>query len=306
MNNKSSITALMSAFGRAFHAEEETNPIFADTKAKELIREEEYKAIGCYILDGIGFFAPEKKGTFTSDEAALSYLVHTQIAPTPLARARFCEDSLKAAMRTGTEQYVILGAGMDTFAFREPEFMKRYKVYEVDHPLTQADKKERVRHAGLEIPDNLCYVPVDFAVDRLNEKLLKAGFDPTKKTFFSWLEVSYYLSIEQIEAMLESLVVLSTEGSSLVFDYADEGLFTSDVKRVQNMLAMAAAGGEPMKTCFSYASLEALLEKHKLLIYELLTTQDIQTRYFDGHDNKVTAFEHINYVTAVVQPTVKW
>ncbi len=301
MNNKASITALMSSFGRAFHAENEKNPIFADTKAKELMTDEEYQSIGSYILGGIDFFAPEKKGTFASDEAALRYLVNTQIAPTPLARARFCEDSLKTAMHTGTEQYVILGAGMDTFAFREPDFMRKYKVFEVDHPLTQADKKERIKMASLEIPDNLSYVPVDFSTDNLNEKLLMAGFDPSKKTFFSWLGVSYYLSLEQIEKMLDSVAGLSAEGSSLVFDYADENLFRSDIKRVQNMIAMAAAGGEPMKTCFSYEQLEKLLEKHQFLIYELLTTEDIQENYFKGREDGLTAFEHISYVNAVIK-----
>ena len=301
MNNKASITALMSAFGRAYHVEKEQNPIFADTIAKELMTDSEYKMIGGYILGGIDFFAPDKKGTFTSNDDTLRFLVHTQIAPTPLARGRFCEDSLKTAVRTGVEQYVILGAGMDTFAFRNLEFLKKYKVFEVDHPLTQEDKKERINRAGLEIPNNLYFVPVDFSTDNLNDKLLNAGFDPKKKTFFSWLGVSYYLSLEQIEAMLDSLAELSAEGSSLVFDYADEGLFTSDVKRVQNMIAMAAAGGEPMKSCFDYAGLEKLLEKHHFLIYELLKTQDIQERYFAECSDELTAFEHIHYVTAVLK-----
>lgn len=299
MNNKSSITALMSAFGRAFHTENEKDPVFADTKAKELMTEEEYDSIGKYILSGIDFFAPDKKGTFEKEEDALRYLVHTQIAPTPIARARFCEESLKTAVRTGTTQYVILGAGMDTFAFRENDFMKKYKVFEVDHPRTQSDKIERVKRAGLEIPDNLFYVPVDFSKDDLKAALLKAGFDPAQKTFFSWLGVSYYLSQEEIETMLDNIASFSAEGNSLVFDYADENLFTSEVKRVQNMIAMAGAGGEPMKSCFDYRNLEKVLEKHSFYIYEWMTAENIQEKYFAGRREELTAFEHINYVTAV-------
>lgn len=299
MNDKTSITALMSAFGRAFYTENEHNPIFADSKAKELMTDEEYVSISKYILGGMDFFSPDKKGTFESTEEALRYLVYTQIAPTPIARARFCEDSLKTAMRTGTMQYVILGAGMDTFAFRETDFMKKYKVFEVDHPQTQADKLKRINRAKLEIPDNLSYVSIDFSKDDLKAGLLKAGFDPTQKTFFSWLGVSYYLSKKEIEIMLDDIVALSAEGSSLVFDYADENLFSSEVKRVQNMIAMAGAGGEPMKSCFEYAELEKILEKHRFLIYELMTTQDIQAQYFEGRESNMTAFEHINYVTAV-------
>lgn len=299
MNDKSSITALMSAFGRAFHAENEQNPIFADTMARRLLTDEEYNSIGNYILQGIDFFAPDKKGKFKSKKDELRYLVNTQIAPTPLARSRFCEDSLKTAMQTGTTQYVILGAGLDTFAFREPNFMKKYKVFEVDHPQTQLDKINRVKRAKLEIPENLFYVPVDFSKDDLKNRLISVGFDPRQKTFFSWLGVSYYLTEEEIEKTLDDIAFLSADGSSLVFDYADENLFSSTVKRVQNMVAMAKAGGEEMKSCFSYAKLEKLLEKHRFLIYELMTEQDIQENYFAGQGEELTAFEHINYVTAV-------
>lgn len=298
---KTSLTSFMSAFGRAFHHQIAEKPVFDDTKARELMGEEEYKRIAGYILGGMDFFAPEKKGSFASLEDTLRYLVYTQIAPTPIARARFCEDSLKAAMRTGTGQYVILGAGMDTFPFREPEFVSKHKVYEVDHPMTQADKLERIRRAGWKIPDNLFFVLVDFSKDSLKDKLLEAGFDKRKKTFFSWLGVSYYLTTDEIENVLTCLAALSAEGSTLLFDYADEGLFTSSVKRVQNMIAMAAAGGEPLKTSFSYHQLEKLLEKHRFLIYELLTTQDIQNQYFANRTDELTAFEYIHYVTAVIR-----
>lgn len=101
--------------------------------------------------------------------------------------------------------------------------------------------------------------------------------------------------------MLDSAAELSADGSTLVFDYADEKLFSSEIKRVQNMIAMAGAGGEPMKSCFSYAGLEKLLEKHNFLIYELLTSQDIQAQYFEGRGEDLTAFEHINYVQAVIK-----
>ena len=301
MNHSASLTALLSAFARAYHTEHETAPVFADPIAKKLITADEYSAIGEYILSGIDFFAPEKKGAFASRGEALRYLVYTQIAPTPLARARFCEDSLKTAVLTGTKQYVILGAGMDSFAFREPEFMKNCMVFEADHPLTQSDKIKRIVHAGLKIPDNVYFIPIDFGTDSLKEKLLHAGFQRNKKTLFSWLGVSYYLSVDQIENMLDSLADISAEGSSLIFDYADEKLFVSDKKRVQNMIAMAAASGEPMKSCFGYASLEKLLDRHRFLIYELLSVDDIQQNYFIGRGTDLNAFEHIGLVNAVLK-----
>lgn len=305
MNGKTSITALMSAFGRAYHLEHSSSPVFSDTIAKVLMTDQEYAMIGKYILEGIDFFAPDKKNAFKSDQAALDYLVNTQIAPTPLARAGYCESCLKTAMLTGTRQYVILGAGLDSFAFREREFMEKYQVFEVDHPQTQADKLNRIARAGLEKPANLHFVPVDLSIGGLREGLLNAGFDPTKKAFFSWLGVSYYLSAEDIGAMLESIATISAEGSSLVFDYGDSGLFSSEARRVQNMLAMVRAAGEPMLSCFGQGELEMLLEKHGFLIYELMTAEDIQQRYFSCCGNSLTAFENINYATAVYKPRTR-
>ncbi|MGN0806842.1 MAG: class I SAM-dependent methyltransferase [Candidatus Coproplasma sp.] len=300
IENKASLTSLMSAFARAYHTEKASEPVFADGFAKRLFGEEEYKAMCGYVVGGLDFFAPDKKGEFAGSDEALNYLVNTQLAPTPVARAKYCEDALKTAVLTGTTQYVILGAGLDTFALREREFLNRFKVFEVDHPATQSDKRARIERADLSLPDNLLFVPVDFSRDDLKDKLLSSGFDPKKKTFFSWLGVSYYLSEEQIIKTLKSIAQISADGSTVVFDYADENLFTSKVRRVKNMLAMAAAGGEKMKSCFSYEQLEKLLEQQGFLIYELMCEQDIQSTYFQGkNDDEMSAFEHINYVMAV-------
>ena len=204
-------------------------------------------------------------------------------------------------MRTGTEQYVILGAGMDTFVFREPEFLRKYDVYEVNHPLTQEDKKSRIQRAGWTVPDKLHFVPVDFTKDDLCAKLLKAGFSPKKKTFFSWLGVSMYLDRDSIEAMLQNIAALAADGSSLIFDYADAGLFLCDVKRVQNMLTMAKAGGEEMKSGFDQMSLEMILSEYGFLVYEHLNCNEIQKRYFSERSDWLSAFEHINYAHAVLK-----
>ena len=299
MDNKASITALMSAFGRAFHAENEDHPVFADHLAKELMTAEEYAAVQGYILGGARFFEPEIDPTQQEPNALVRKLVNTHIAPSPLCRAAYTERALKTAVLTSTKQYVILGAGLDTFAFREPEFLSKHKVFEVDHPLTQKDKQERIARAGWTIPDNLAFVPVDFAKDSLTERLTAAGFDPSVKSFFSWLGVTYYLSAESIEKTLAELSSLCADGSSLVFDYPDENFFDVTEKRVQNTIMMAKAGGEPMQSAFSYRELEKLLEKHGFLIYELLTPDDIQKDIIDKAGADMKAFEHVNYCLAV-------
>lgn len=299
--NKTSITALMSAFGRAYHTQNVENPIFADTKVRELMTDEEYSMIAGYILSGIDFFAPDKKDSFQNSEETLKYLVNTQIAPTPLARAAFCENALKTSAQTGAEQYVILGAGLDTFAYREQEFLKRYEVFELDHPLTQKDKKERIRRAGWTLPDKLHFVPIDFTKDEIGEKLIESGFKPEKKSFFSWLGVCMYLEQSAIEKVLQNLSTLAADGSNLVFDYADDGLFQDEERRVRNMLAMAKAGGEEMKSCFDQMSLELMLSSHHFLTYEHLSRREIQNRFFSERNDWLSAFEHINYVHAVLK-----
>ena len=299
MNNKTSITALMSSFGRAFHAENEDHPVFADHHAKELMTAEEYSAVQGYILSGAQFFEPEIDPAKQKPKELLRRLVNVHIAPSPLCRAAYTEKSLRAAALTGTKQYVMLGAGMDTFAFRETEFLSKYRVFEVDHPLTQADKLERITCAGWMVPDNLAFVSLDFTKDSLAERLIAAGFDPSAKSFFSWLGVTYYLSAEAIDTMLSALSELCADGSSLVFDYPDESFFDAPERRVQNTIMMAKAGGEPMQSEFSYSELEKLLEKYGFLIYELLTPDDIQRNIIDKAGADMKAFEHVNYCLAV-------
>lgn len=299
MNNKASITALMSLFGRAFHAENEKNPVFVDYLAKELMTEKEYISIQNYILGGAQFFEPEIDIQKQEPKELLRKLINVNIAPSPLCRLAYTEKALKTAVLTGTKQYVLLGAGMDTFAFRETEFLSKYKVFEVDHYLTQMDKKERIAQVKWRIPNNLTYVSTDFTTDNLAERLIAGGFNPSVKSFFSWLGVTYYLSTEAIDKAFAELSVLSADGSTIVFDYPDEQFFDATEKRVQNTIMMAKAGGEPMKSAFSYGELEKLLEKHGFLIYELLTPDDIQRDIIDSVGAKMKAFEHVNYCLAV-------
>ena len=131
------------------------------------------------------------------------------------------------------------------------------------------------------------------------ERLIAAGFAPSAKSFFSWLGVTYYLSAEAIDAMLSALSSLCADGSTLVFDYPDENFFDAPERRVQNTIMMAKAGSEPMQSAFSYSGLEKLLEKHGFLIYELLTSDDIQRDIIDKAGADLKAFEHVNYCLAV-------
>ena len=120
----------MSSFGRAFHTENEERPIFADNLAKKLMTEEEYAAVQSYVLGGARFFGPETDFSEWEEKEIVRKIVNVHIAPSPLCRAAYAEKALKTAVLTGAEQYVILGAGMDTFAFRERELLSKLRIFE--------------------------------------------------------------------------------------------------------------------------------------------------------------------------------
>ena len=283
-SGNTSLTAVMSAFSRAYHFENAENPVFCDSAARKMFSDEEYESICGYITEG--------------GRDAKQY-VNTFLAPTPLARARFCEDSLAAAVKSGAQQYVILASGFDTFSLRNEN--DSLKVFEVDKKAVLDDKKQRLKRAGIKIPDNACLVPCDLASGNLYSKLVRNGFDKNKKTVISCLGLLYYLTAAEIDRLFEQIAGVCCEGSEVIFDFADSHLFSSGVPRVKVMLEAAEKSGEPMKSCFGYSELEKLLEKHGFLIYEFLNDKDIQERYFNGRNDGLTAFEHINYALAVLK-----
>ncbi|MFJ8218173.1 class I SAM-dependent methyltransferase [Bacillus cereus] len=298
---ESSVTSLVSAFSRAYHSEFDCPKIFDDYVAKDFIPQKERNDIETNMVQGIQFFNTDIAQQFQDNpQEILKWITQVQLAPTPLARASYCERVLLHEITLGAKQYVILGAGLDTFSFRHRELENKVEIFEVDHPSTQAFKIQRVKEAEYEVPSNLHFVSMDFTKDFSKQKLVNEGFE-NKKTFFSLLGVSYYLAKEELASLIECLFEMVPEGSSIVFDYPDENLFTEKglSNRVENMVKMAAVGGEPMKSCYSYREMEALLEKSGLLIYEHLSPKDINTLYFEGRNDYLKAFETVQYMHAV-------
>ncbi|MCR8965783.1 class I SAM-dependent methyltransferase [Brevibacillus halotolerans] len=300
--NESSLTSLLSAFGRAYHSKYDTPKIFDDFIAKELITPREFSDIRENMIKGIPFFNKEiaKKFQDHPDEI-LKWITQVQLSPTPLARAAYCENVLFHEMLLGVKQYVILGAGLDTFCFRHPELNDSLEIFEVDYPATQDFKKIRLANANYQIPNNLHFVSIDFTKEFTIQNLVEEGFMPNKKTFFSLLGVSYYVTKEENANLINKLFAEVPSGSSIVFDYADDKLFEEKgmSNRVQNMVQMASASGEPMKSCFSYDEMEKMLENSGFLIYEHLSPVTINNQFFRNRTDYLSAFETIHYIHAV-------
>ena len=119
-----------------------------------------------------------------------------------LLRSRFAEARLAAAVRRGVRQLVELGAGYGTFAYRAPAWARDVRIFEVDEPATQGDKRARLARAGIAPPSNLTFVPIDFETTQLPDALAARGFAATQPAFFSWLGVIPYLTRDAVEAVL--------------------------------------------------------------------------------------------------------
>jgi methyltransferase (TIGR00027 family) len=301
-NNKGSLTALVSCFARSYHALNSSQPIFYDYVADSLLQEEEKKLISANWANALSFFDKEKSEAFKNQAEKLEWVMNRQCIPQLVSRARYNEDGLSAAIGRGFKQYVILGAGLDTFALRQENLPPDFIIYEVDHPATQAFKINRLQEMGIKIPDNLRFVPVDFTKDSLQSALKSKGFDETMYSYFSLLGVVMYLNKKDFYGLLTLVSDMSPNGSSLIFDYLDDTAFNDQLasKRLIQMRQITAHAGEPMITGFDPFELDIELEDCNMLVAENLSPENIEEFYFSSREDELHAFDHFHFAHLVV------
>ena len=302
---QTSMTALISAFARAFHSQNNETAVFHDDVARQLFTDEEYQRISDTMSAGIVFFNPAFNG---NSDQALRWIVDNQLSPVPLGRAAFAENSLERAAQIGAGQYLILGAGYDTFAYRQPVWANALQIFEIDRPAAVKEKQERLEKAGITIPANVYYIEADFAKSTWHASLLQhKAFDCTKRSFSTALGVLYYLSEQDFYALLSNLSSILPKGSSLLFDYPDETSYTAKAGPQASKQAMLAeAANEKMLASYSYREMERLLAAHGFLVYEHLTPREMTAQYFSAYNSAnpshcMAAFDHVNYCLAVKQ-----
>ncbi len=193
-------------------------------------------------------------------------------------RSRFAEDEREAALECGVNQYVILGAGLDTYAYRSKH--QHEQVFEVDLPSTQAMKIARLGAQEINATCSVSYVACDFEDDALEQSLLAAGFDKNKKTFFSCLGVVAYLDLSAFEKTLR-FITNCASGSIFAFDYIVDPNNLSEIERiVLNILsAQLAAGGEPLKSFFDPQILSQKLRDSGFSHSEDISPDYLNNRY---------------------------
>jgi methyltransferase (TIGR00027 family) len=260
-------TAIAAAWHRAAHQVLEEGRIFTDPLALKILGEDAHSV------------------TRWAEEHPSGRRMRLFIA----VRTRFAEDALAAAIERGVQQLVVLGAGLDTYAYRGT-FRDRLRIFEVDHPATQTWKRKRLEEAAIALPANLTFAPVDFERQGLADGLKAAGFDPALQTFFTWLGVVPYLTAEATYSTLGFIASLPN-GAHVVFDYSDPPDSLPAEMRVshEQRAAHVAELGEAWVNYFEAGQLRAKLMALGFSEIEDLGPAQIISRYFphrasDGRD----------------------
>jgi len=212
-------------------------------------------------------------------------------------RSRFAEDSLREAAERGIKQYVLLGAGLDTFAYRQPVWARELSIVEVDHPSSQSYKREMLAKAGVETPPNVRYADIDFEHETLVDGLRRHGVAFDQPTFFSWLGVTMYLTREAIDAVLRT-VASFPKGSEIVLTFSQP----RDPSNADDFSLpdRAAAVGEPWISYFTPDELRNLLLAHGFSSVFFLMRDDAFARYFDGRTDGLLPPRRTSIARAIV------
>ena len=269
-DERPSATAWRVALGRAAHQHFDHPTVFDDPLALRIVGAE------AHATSTEAFF--HERYRFTRRATSVRALV--------VVRSRLAEEELSAAVSRGVRQYVLLGAGLDTFAYRNPHAGLR--VFEVDHPATQGWKRKILRRAGITEPDSLMFVPVNFERQTAMEGLVAAGFDRSAPAFFAWLGVTMYLPEDAVYAMLRDVAAMATS-SGIIFDYAvsksEMSLFARLMVAIVNRRLRRI--NEPWVTFLSPATLAAKLRSLGFHAIRDLSAQDLNAQYFSGRSDRL-------------------
>ncbi len=258
-------TALRTALWRALHVLKDDKP---------------------YIIeDSVGYnlIKPEKDW---QERADMKYT--KRLRASIVARARFVEDVAKELIEKGVKQYVLLGAGLDSFAQRNAEISSQIDIYEIDQPDTLEWKEEKLIENGYRISDNLHYVPVDFEIFSWWDELLKNGFDIYQTTFVSCTGVTLYLSKNAITETLKKMNLLASGSTIAIAFYLPLDQLDEEDKPLMEMsIKGAAASGTPFVSFYPVEEIVKLAEDIGLKEIQTVSTKDMTERYFKDRVDKL-------------------
>jgi methyltransferase (TIGR00027 family) len=272
-NTGPSRTAIAVAISRAAHQTVDQPPIFSDPLAIRIV-------------------GPKARAALAEGRAsrgAFAAVLRTVLA----VRARVAEDALAEAVAAGVRQYVVLGAGLDTFALRNTD--PSLTVFEVDHPNTQAWKRKRIEEEGLATPPTLHFVPVDFTRDDLIAELHRAGLRSDLPAFFSWLGVVMYLDPDAIRATLKTIATLTGATGGIVFDFiAPPGRSKLMMRLILWFRGRRVARlGEPFRSFVAPHDVEKWLRDAGFTNVTIFGPQQLTDRYLQGRRLRVSPLTYV-------------
>ena len=266
--NQSSVTAAGIAIARAVESEKSANErICYDPYARRFVPAWMYRLLGFFIKSGYA----ELRGPGVN-----GFLV---------ARERYIDDVLKGFLEEGLQQLVILGAGYDSRPYRF-DLQGAIKTFEVDHPVTQADKLEKVRRVFGKIPEHVTYVPVDFDTQSLSERLLSSGYEPDLISLFIWQGVTMYLTPAGVDTTLAFVVNSAAPSSAIVFDYVYQAVLdgTKQNFEIRNMRRYRFLTGEGLTFGIPEGTVQEYLQARGFKQVKDITADELKAAYFYGNN----------------------
>jgi methyltransferase (TIGR00027 family) len=270
-------TALATSLMRAVHTRLDPHPLINDSWGDRLVPESVKRALAA------------------SNEMLDESLMRSRSYANVITRTRYAEDALEASVSKGVRQYVLIGAGFDSFSLRRPAFAADLQIFEIDFPATQRLKIERIDACGMALPVGVHFIEADLSTESVAAALARSSFDATRLSFFSWLGVTMYLTREANFATLRSIASCSRAASEVVFTYLDERLFQAQSDSFRELEQRVAAMGEPFLSGFNPAELAANLAACGLDLVEDLGGAAAAARYDrrGGHNLGQSTFSHI-------------
>jgi methyltransferase (TIGR00027 family) len=272
---QSSRTAEAAAALRANHFQNAKNPVFSDPFAFELTSQGWKTLLSTPLTVRI-----INSSVFNRSLGLLTGQV--------VGRSRYAEDQLNAAIERGVRQYVLVGAGLDSFTLRQAQQYAQLKIYEVDHPDTQAAKQDKLRQFG-ELPTNVEFVSIDFEKESIADALVRSSFKQDHAAFFSWLGTTHYLEPETTLNTLASIAQIAAQGSEVVLDYSIDYRELAGVERLGTLFVSQFTRflKEPLKGQFRPKTLHQAVAQMGYQVVEDLSGNGLSERYFHARADNI-------------------
>jgi methyltransferase (TIGR00027 family) len=274
---------------RAVHTRLDRPLLLDDPWGDRLVSAAEKTALFERVLEGANPQTKKRLGSLPSPQAVLDAVLRSHPSyGGVILRSRYAEDALERAVAGSARQYLLIGAGFDSFIVRQPPFAREIEIVEIDHPASQAMKRRRLEEVAITIPPNVRFVPADLSQESLATVLARCNLAPTQLVFFSWLGVSIYLSREANLATLRGIATGAAEGSELVFTYIDQQALEQGSASFERMRTRRALQREPWISGFHPATLPMELRALGLELLEDLGAAELYQRYCAGRTDDVS------------------